>query len=427
MPFHSSTVPQKGTRNRRRRHAAVLAVAALAAEAVGVALCATPSLAAAQADAQGATITITVGGDRIGDVAVAGLADVRFDVFAGTKTGGPAGGAVGSCTSAGDGTCSVSVPPVSGSDNGYWVKLADVPGGWSAQPTLGVDPGPVPVTYGQVFTGPLTAGQVLAVPVAAPNGSAPTSQSGVFAVSRDDPGLPEACGLRVALLFDLSSSIGGNLPNLKNAGNGFVTALTGTPSSVAVYTFANVAPAPGAGNTTLPLTPVSTATSAATVTSKITGLALDRGTNWDSGLWQIANSADDYDVAVVLTDGNPTSFGPNGQSNLFTHFAQVENAIFSANALKAKHTAVIAVGIGLTGTGSATNLAAISGPAEGENYYTTNFSALSALLKSLALKNCAGTVNVAKLVIPADHPGDLTAAQPAPGWDFTAKIGRAHV
>ena len=66
-----------------------------------------------------------------------------------------------------------------------------------------------------------------------------------------------------------------------------------------------------------------------------------------------------YDVALVLTDGNPTYYGPTarGPGN-FTRFIEVENGIFSANALKARDTRVLAVGIGAVGA-SKDNLASV--------------------------------------------------------------------
>jgi hypothetical protein len=246
----------------------------------------------------------------------------------------------------------------------------------------------------------------------------------LWAASRDNPPLPDKCGLNVALLFDLSGSIGSNITQLRAAGKSFVTALTGTPSSVAVYTFATHAPASKPANSNLPLTSVATVTSANTVTAKINGLTgesgSEAGTNWDQGIWQIASSSAHYDVALVLTDGNPTFYGPKASGpGSSTRFIEVENGVFSANALKAKDTNVIAVGIGKN-LRSTNNLAAISGPTPNKDYFVTNFSDLENLLTELAEKNCLGTVNVIKEVIPDTDPGDYGAAVPAPGWTFHA-------
>jgi hypothetical protein len=227
------------------------------------------------------------------------------------------------------------------------------------------------------------------------------------------------------MLFDLSGSIGSNIGDLKNAGKKFVDALTGTPSSVGLYTFASHAPANTSNNANHELTPVSTHESAAKVNARISGLTVQGGnagaTNWDTGLGQIAADTTKYDVALVLTDGNPTVYGPSAQGpGSYTRFIEAENGIFSANALKAKGTTVLGVGIGSVGRSKA-NLASISGPREGTDFFATDFVELASLLTKLALKNCQGTVNVVKQVVPASAPGDLAAASPAPGWHFTAQ------
>ena len=54
----------------------------------------------------------------------------------------------------------------------------------------------------------------------------------------------------------------GAITLLTAAGVNFVQALRGTPSSVALYTFASNAPAEGAGDANYPLTPVTTAAQA---------------------------------------------------------------------------------------------------------------------------------------------------------------------
>ena len=66
-----------------------------------------------------------------------------------------------------------------------------------------------------------------------------------------------------------------------------------------------------------------------------------------------------YDLAVVLTDGNPTTDNQGVGGGTDTVFHNVENGIFSANAIKALGTKLIAIGIGADDAQH--NLAAISG------------------------------------------------------------------
>jgi hypothetical protein len=403
------------------------ALTAVTAASVAVAVLGLPALARAQAG-QDPVITVTAGGDRTGDTSVAGLAGVTFDFYAGVAGTQPSGTPVASCVTAADGKCSVDVAARSGgsgaSQAGYWVVQAAVPAGWFASPYLdtGTATSITRTNYSRLFVANVTAN--VSVPIATTTNTATaTARGSEWASSRDNPPLPQKCGLKVALLFDLSGSIGGNIGQLRSAGTDFVNALTGTPSSVGVYTFASFAPANTTNNSNLELTSVSTADSAARVTSKINGLTVqttNAGTNWDQGIWQIAADPTDYDVAIVLTDGNPTFYGPTarGPGN-YTRFIEVENGIFSANALKARGTTVLAVGIGAVGS-STDNLAAISGPREGTDYFATDFSQLADVLQSLALEHCRGTVNVVKQVVPNSAPGDLSAAVPAPGWHFSA-------
>jgi len=389
---------------------------------LGTALAAGASGAApAAAAGTPTTITITAGGDRTTDTAVSGLGGVTFQVQGDATPE--------QCTTDATGTCTVTV------DGGKAYTITEAspdPAGWYSNPQLGVGSltSVKPADYTTVTTPKVTAGQQVSIPVPATNStSATTGRSGVWALSRNDPSMPAVCGLRVALLFDLSSSITSptnHLPDYKTAATGFVNALRGTPASVGLYTFGTAAPAAntsGTNNTNLPLTSVASGTGADAVNAKINGLGVPSGsyTNWDSGLWQIANSPTKYDAVIVLTDGDPTKYGTGGTggtSGGTTRFAETENGIFSANALKAKGTRVMAVGMGVTDPGSIDNLRSISGPTSGSDYYTSDFSALGDVLKGIVAKNCNGTINVVKNVIPGSNPGDTSAATPAPGWTF---------
>ena len=81
-----------------------------------------------------------------------------------------------------------------------------------------------------------------------------------------------------------------------------------------------------------------------------------------------------FDVAVVITDGNPTFYGAGEGPGNRTRFREVENGIFSANAVKAEGTRVIAFGVGdgVDSAGSGLNLRSISGPTLNSDYYQTD-------------------------------------------------------
>ncbi|WP_082561813.1 SpaA isopeptide-forming pilin-related protein [Microbacterium sp. Root61] len=373
------------------------------------------------------TVTIQKGGLRTGAQAVGGLEGATFDVYKGGTASTPdtaAANLVGSCVTAANGQCSVPVPP--GAE--YWIIERSAPSGWSMidQLYVGGSDGSQTNTPYRFRTGSVSAGSNTTYPVVG-TGSGATTSSGYWADVKNNPAALQACGIRVGLLVDLSNSIDSTeLTQLKNAANGFVDALQGTPSTLAMWTFATNAPANGANNGSLGLTSVSTPAGATIVKNKISGLTQpggdQGGTNWDQGLWQVANdAANKVDVLLMLTDGTPTFYGPSADGpGSYSRFREVESAVFSANAVKQLGTRVVPVGIGVGN--AVANIKAISGPAVNSDYYLVdNYAALAAFLQNLAKGQCDSTINVTKLVQPAGG-GTATAT---PGWGFTATSNNA--
>ncbi|GAA3758028.1 VWA domain-containing protein [Micromonospora maritima] len=362
------------------------------------------------------TLTVNKGGVRPSVDTVGPLAGATFDFYPGVSgtRPGPGDTPLASCTTGDDGSCDVDVPGRTGTNQGYWIIERSAPDGWRLLENL--DTGGTTTTatvYNGVFTGPVSNNVSYEFPVNTTGNTNRTARGAVWADARDNPPLPGKCGLSIALLIDVSGSIAPNLNDVKAAANGFVDALTGTPSEIGLYTFATNAA------TVLNPVPVSDTTGADTVKTAINGLTAGGTTNWDAGLFQVAAAPNTYDAVIILTDGNPTVYGPppaQGPGN-FTRFKEVENGVFSANAVKAEGTRVVAVGVGAGVSGSANNLAAISGPVAGSDYYQTGYEQLAALFRDLALEACAGTVSVVKKVIP---PGGTPAdALPAGGWTIS--------
>ncbi|WP_318354384.1 MULTISPECIES: VWA domain-containing protein [Microbacterium] len=368
------------------------------------------------------TITIQKGGLRTGAQTVAGLQGATFEVFKGGSSTTPdtnPANLIGSCVTAANGQCSVPAPP--GAQ--YWIVEKSAPAGWSSIDQLYADDANTPYRF---RTDTVTSGSNTTYPKVGTGGGATTS-SGYWANVLQNPTALQACGIRVGLLIDLSNSIDSTeLGQLKSAANGFVDALQGTPSSLALWTFATSAPASGGANGKLNLTSVSTPAGATTVKNKINGLTQPGGdagaTNWDQGLWQVANdAANKVDVLLMLTDGTPTVYGPSadGPGN-YSRFREVETSVFSANAVKNLGTRVVPVGIGV---GSAeANIKAISGPAINSDYYlVANYSALAGFLQNLAKGQCDSTINVTKMVVPSG--GTIANATPTANWGFSATSG----
>ncbi|GAA1982345.1 hypothetical protein [Microbacterium pumilum] len=422
-----------------------------------------------------AVITVKVGSDRTGITGVTNLAGVVLLLNTG-GAGGPSGtrpdGVAGTgpgwaiCTSDAQGDCSFTVPNTQAAGGGnpaganrdarYWVVQSSVPAGYYGNPSLrtGGSGGPGTATPYRFRTGTqLRANTVYSSQDAndfmLTSGAVPEASGGIWQQSRVNPTIPARCGLDVALILDLSGSVEPSLPALKTAASTFVDALQGTPSRMSLFSFSTVSPADGANANFPNLTSVSTVAQANAFKARYAGWTATGTTNWDRGLGTAAaanNGANNFDLAVVITDGNPTSYNQPAQGNgTINRFRETENGIFSANALKQgplaapAPTRVIAFGVGDGATGAATglNLRAISGTTayNGTNgnvadyFQTADYPAAGAALRALALGNCQGTLSVTKQIVPSTAPpGSITGAVAAGGgWQFTSVIGTAGV
>ncbi|MEV8268006.1 vWA domain-containing protein [Microbacterium sp. NPDC076911] len=376
-----------------------------------------------QTKAEPGVITVQKGGFRTGNQAVAGLGGATFEIYSGGTNTAPdtaPANLVGSCqTAPANGRCSVDVP----SGQRYWIVEKTAPTGWAPVVQLSAGDPASNIVY-SFRTEEVESGSNTTYPRVGTGDGAKTS-SGYWADVFDNPAALQACGIRVGLLIDLSNSISSDeLVELKIAANGFVDALEGTPSTLALWTFATSAPALGASNGALGLTSVATGAGATTVRDKIDGLTRpggeNGGTNWDQGLWQVAeDAANQVDVLLMLTDGTPTFYGPSADGpGDYSRFREVEAAVFSANAVKNLGTRVIPVGIGVDN--AVANIQAISGTTVNSDYFlVNNYEALALFLENLAKGQCESTINVTKLTIPVG--GDASDAVATPGWGFDAE------
>jgi len=378
-------------------------------------------------------INVSVGGVRDAASSVAGLAGVTLQLYNGTAAGPttPVPDAWATCTSDADGDCSFVVPETQlfglNRDRRFWVVQSGAAPDYGITTSLGTgDEGETSTPYRFRTGAALRAGQTYTSTSNFMIGTGQTNATasgGIWASTEANPSIPAQCGLNVALVLDLSGSTAGSFDALKTAAQQMVAALAGTNSQIAIFTFATNAPAaPGAN---LPATPVSTAAGAATVNAAIDALPTpEGGTNWDRGLYQVAASGTAFDTAVVVTDGNPTFYGNGEGPGFFTRFREVENGVFSANAVKSEGTNVTVFGVGAGLTGPPDNLAAISGPTQGVDYFRSpDYSEAAAAFRALAQAGCAGSVTVVKNEVPATNPvGDVSGATPLGGWTFDATV-----
>ena len=394
-------------------------------------------------------ITVSVGSDRSGTAGVTPLAGAVLALYD-TATASTATTFVtpNICTSDVDGDCSWTVANTgtggSNQNRRFWVKQVSAPAGYYANLSLAAqsdfdDVASHPYTFqtgtqllgGQTYTS--TADFMIGT------GSGYNASQGVWQNSRNNPGFTAACGIKVAIVADLSGSVRPDLANLQGAANTLVSSLTGTPSTVSLFTFATTSPAAGANNANQPaLNTVSTAAGAAQVTSYINAWTIPTGnqqyTNWDQAFATVANQSQKYDIVVVITDGNPTVYSTN-LTPVQTRFREVENGIYSANAIKAKGTRMVALGVGAGIGGAPDNLRAISGPVPYTNtttpfdfYQSADYTAAGNALKALALGNCQGTVTVVKQVQPpGTTPGSTAGGVATGGWTFGATVSPTTV
>lgn len=172
-----------------------------------------------------------------------------------------------------------------------------------------------------------------------------------------NPDLTKKCGLNIALVFDLSGSIGelGTVKS-KEAGIQFLDALAGSPANVGIFNFATFAPANMYAEQTAPVsmfTPESAQPAYDAVNALQATTSVASATNWDGGLAQVADSGVHYDVVYFITDGVPTTnqTQSNGSTDsnegIITHEGDVNFAIDSANRLKEQGTRIVPIAIGL--------------------------------------------------------------------------------
>jgi uncharacterized repeat protein (TIGR01451 family) len=282
--------------------------------------------------------------------------------------------------------------------------------------------------------------------------------SGTNVACAGNPALPDVCGLKFALVFDMSASISDSqLVQMKNAAHSVVTALTGTPSEVGIYTFGTWAPAYAAANSGAPaangplgatsvLSQGNATTGAGLVQTRINGLTFTglptaaRYTNWQQGLLLATpanNGGTTYNGVLFITDGVPTAYGgPLSQTGLqgptsttvntsstptavTPRASDVNAGIAAANRLKGQGTKVIAVGVV---PATEVTLKAISGETQNSDWFLTSFAGLGESLRMAATASCQG-----KLTVYKEIQNIHGVRSPGAGWTFSARTSPGSV
>ncbi|PMD05824.1 fimbrial assembly protein [Brevibacterium paucivorans] len=175
-----------------------------------------------------------------------------------------------------------------------------------------------------------------------------------------NPQIRMSCGLRIAVVADLSTSLSyannaNGFDESKKATNAFIDALAGTPAELGIYNFASSAPANVPGSTHgnnppyISMLTQDGVTQAKRVVSNWNYNANNSATNWQAGLQQV--KAGNYDVVYFITDGMPTTSSTiksKGIGGEFVQASALNDAIDAANELKKAGTRVVPLMVDLT-------------------------------------------------------------------------------
>ncbi len=237
-------------------------------------------------------------------------------------------------------------------------------------------------------------------------------------VEQGNPELGGSCGLDMILVLDSSDSMSdGDIQDVKDAANGLVTALSGTPVQFGVIDFDSTVISS--------LAPTTDTVAVTDAVNSIGHTGATEFTNWDAALGAANGMAGSNDLVVIITDGNPTVSDGAG--------SDLQDAIDESDDVQGDNTRILAIGIDSSGTQGGLdvdNLKAISGdqvvnfPAaitsiNDVDVATGDISDLGPVLADLATALCGGTITVNK-IIDADGNLETTDDQTAgEGWNFT--------
>lgn len=185
------------------------------------------------------------------------------------------------------------------------------------------------------------------------------SSLGSFTQVRENPAMPETCGLKAALIVDTSGSMGTSMDVMRDVVGSVIDGLAETSTELGLYSFATTSPSDARDLPNMDPKPTYTPKGRAALKSWKNNLTTRRSsgaTNWEDGLKQVAeynakNPNSPYDVVYFITDGNPTVYNNpsgspgRGNSGAESEMRELEAAIVMSNTVKSQGSRVVAVGI----------------------------------------------------------------------------------
>jgi LPXTG-motif cell wall-anchored protein len=300
---------------------------------------------------------------------------------------------------------------------------------------------------------------MLAAVVAGSVALAPTASAapGESQVPIPNPDLVAACGIDILVILDESGSIAnaGATDDVKTAFRAFTAALNNTGSRMAVAEFSSVARLPLPGAASRQYVTVTDASIASTFEPYINGFNPGGSTNWEDGFrvgrYFLPRPTQAVPhLTLFITDGNPNRIIREDRVDRVEYATVVPladsdmtdagndtaagRAVPNANALKTtgSHILAVAVGDGLSGSGTLNRLISISdddvfpdtGPFDistTDIYREEDFSLLQEALRDAAFQLCAPSVNIHKSVDENPDPA-VDDLQPGHDWTMEATV-----
>jgi hypothetical protein len=218
----------------------------------------------------------------------------------------------------------------------------------------------------------------------------PASPAAAKAVN---PAWPEGCPLRVSLVLDLSGSMRGVADPLREASKDLVDSLRGSSSEVTVIGFASSA------WTVAEAADVKDENAREALKDKLDDVeVVDGATNWEQAL--VAAEAAKAQLVVMVTDGYPNA---KGSPAVADDTGSLEPAGVVADRLRKNGTRIVVIAMG-QGAADPVNLARISGPVAGDDYYLADADLLLRQLYDISSKACGIPVRALPQPIPDPFP-----------------------
>lgn len=220
-----------------------------------------------------------------------------------------------------------------------------------------------------------------------------------------NPPWPAQCPLELGLLVDQSSSMSARFGDVRTATGNVVDALRDKRSEVTVVGFGSGA------EVTMSAVDVSDDGARRGLKEAINDLDPHGGdggaTNWEAALTAVRPLG--LDVVVLVTDGVPTALG-NPPRNGVDEQEPLVAAATVADQMKNAGTRIVAVGIDLQ-PGADQNLAAVTGPARGQDYYPSDTAGLLRNLYEIVASACG----VPQAALPRPEPPSFPLAKTITG------------